>query len=94
MVNVLRINVLDNVVTALRELPVGTLLVADDPLPAIATSELIPFGHKVAISTIRAGDMVIKYGASIGKATAEIAAGQHVHVHNLKSVRGAVQHAK
>ncbi|MHB9033029.1 MAG: UxaA family hydrolase [Anaerolineae bacterium] len=92
MVNVLRINPRDNVVTALRDLPAGTLLEASDPLPGITTSEPIPFGHKVAIAAITKGDTVLKYGASIGKATADILPGQHVHVHNLRSVRGAAHH--
>lgn len=92
MVNVLKIHPLDNVVTALRELPVGTLLQASEELPQVVTSELIPFGHKVAIAAITRGDVVTKYGASIGIASADIAPGQHVHVHNLKSVRGAAQY--
>ena len=37
---------------------------------------------------IHAGEAVIKYGSPIGLATAEIAAGAHVHTHNLASTRG------
>jgi altronate dehydratase small subunit len=55
------------------------------------TREAIPFGHKVAIVAIRQGETVVKYGASIGRATADIAPGEHVHVHNLRSVRGAAK---
>ncbi len=91
MVNVLRINPRDNVVTALRELPAGTLLEASDALPVVIASELIPFGHKVAVAAIAKGSVVFKYGASIGKASADIAPGQHVHTHNLRSVRGAAK---
>ena len=43
----------------------------------------IPLGHKVAIKEIRSGNPIIKYGEIIGKATKAIAAGQHVHVHNV-----------
>jgi altronate hydrolase len=43
----------------------------------------IPFGHKVALRHIKAGDAVIKYGVVIGHAQNDIAAGEHVHVHNL-----------
>lgn len=43
----------------------------------------VPFGHKVALSAIARGAPVIKYGVVIGHATADIAAGEHVHVHNL-----------
>ena len=50
--------------------------------------EAIPPGHKVALRTIAAGEPVIKYGSPIGTATADIAAGAHVHTHNVASGRG------
>ncbi|HLS63096.1 MAG TPA: altronate dehydratase family protein [Ruania sp.] len=43
----------------------------------------IPRGHKVAVRDVAAGDQVLKYGQSIGRATAAIPAGDHVHSHNL-----------
>ena len=42
-------------------------------------------GHKYALRDIRAGENVIKYGNPIGHATEDIAKGQHVHTHNLKT---------
>lgn len=45
----------------------------------------IPFGHKFALLALRAGDPVIKYGARIGTATQDIAPGEHVHLHNMRS---------
>ena len=33
------------------------------------------------------GDTVIKYGIDIGKAVAPIKAGEHAHVHNIKTKR-------
>jgi len=87
-VNVIRLHPDDNVVTAIRELERGESLRADAPLPDIRTRQAIPFGHKVAICAIARGEHVIKYGASIGLATADIAAGERVHTHNLTSVRG------
>ena len=45
----------------------------------------IPRGHKVALCDMKAGDFVIKYGAVIGRATADIKKGEHVHSHNLRS---------
>ena len=42
-------------------------------------------GHKYAIRDIKAGENVIKYGQPIGHATQNIAAGEHVHSHNLKT---------
>jgi altronate dehydratase len=43
----------------------------------------VPFGHKVALRDIACGAEVVKYGVVIGTAQADIAAGEHVHVHNL-----------
>ncbi|MFG6432940.1 UxaA family hydrolase [Roseateles sp. LYH14W] len=44
----------------------------------------IAAGHKVALRSIAAGDVVLKYGQPIGVANQAIAAGEHVHVHNLE----------
>ena len=49
----------------------------------------IPLGHKIALQDIAAGEQVIKYGRSIGKATKAIAKGEHVHTQNIKSERWA-----
>lgn len=40
-------------------------------------------GHKYAIRPIADGENVIKYGMPIGRATCDIAVGDHVHVHNV-----------
>lgn len=53
----------------------------------IILAEPVPYGHKVAVAPIRKGEMVIKYGEIIGRATEDIAAGCHVHVHNMESLR-------
>jgi altronate dehydratase small subunit len=45
----------------------------------------LPLAHKIARRPIAEGQRIIKYGAPIGVATADIAAGQHVHVHNVRS---------
>ena len=42
-------------------------------------------GHKYAVRAIRCGEWVIKYGMPIGRAVADIAVGEHVHTHNLKT---------
>jgi altronate hydrolase len=44
----------------------------------------LPRGHKVALRDIAEGAPVRKYGQVIGAATAPIAAGDHIHVHNLR----------
>jgi len=47
----------------------------------------VPIGHKIALTDIKSGDTVWKYGQDIGKAVAKIGRGEHVHVHNLKTKR-------
>lgn len=42
-------------------------------------------GHKIALSLIKQGENVIKYGYPIGFATEDIQPGSHVHVHNIKT---------
>ena len=49
----------------------------------VRAAEAIPRGGKVALTAIPAGEMVIRYGEEIGLATEDIAAGRHVHTHNL-----------
>jgi hypothetical protein len=50
----------------------------------------IPRGHKIALIDLQAGTKVIKYGEIIGEVSQNIKAGEHVHTHNLKSLRGGV----
>lgn len=50
--------------------------------------DCIPYGHKVAVKPITMGSTIIKYGEDIGRATKSIEKGEHVHVHNLESMRG------
>ncbi len=45
----------------------------------------IPKGHKRALCEIKKGELVIKYGSPIGRATADIKKGEWVHSHNLRS---------
>ena len=93
MPNVLRISARDNVVVALVDLSPGTSLELGECVlePCVTSREAIPFGHKVAIARIAKGQPVTKYGAPIGVAVEDIAPGEHVHVHNLRSVRGVVR---
>jgi len=72
-----RLNPIDDVVTAVRPLEVGT------PVETVATTTLIPRGHKIATHAIKAGDPVRKYAQVIGYASQDIEAGAHVHDHNL-----------
>ncbi|EEE35795.1 D-galactarate dehydratase [Rhodobacteraceae bacterium KLH11] len=77
--DILRLNPVDNVVIALRELRQGDL--SDQMSGGLKTS--VSRGHKIAVTPIAAGENVIRYGQIIGQAKADIAPGDHVHVHNL-----------
>jgi hypothetical protein len=93
----------DNVATALAPLaaqtviPVGAIASKEpepgregtgEALKEVTVRSDVPFGHKVALRAIGAGEPVRKYGETIGLATADIAAGDHVHTHNVDSQRG------
>ena len=54
---------------------------------ALKAREPISMGHKVALMSLKKGDKVMKYGAVIGQAIRHIREGDHVHVHNMKSLR-------
>ena len=75
----IRIHPADNVVIARRHLLGGTPI----PEEGLTVAGLVPPGHKVATRDIAAGEPVRRYNQIIGSATQPIAAGQHVHTHNL-----------
>jgi len=80
----------DNVATALRELAEGEevrVRVGERTL-TMRVRQPIAFGHKLAVADIRRGDEVRKYAEVIGRATQDIQAGTHVHIHNVESLRG------
>jgi altronate hydrolase len=52
---------------------------------AIELVQDIPGGHKFAVRNIAQGDLVRKYGWTIGRATADITRGEWVHTHNLQT---------
>ena len=79
----LRLHPADNVLTVLSPFAVGERVLIDGAEATIAGA--ISLGHKLAARPIAAGEKVIKYGAPIGSATRDIACGEHVHTHNLKS---------
>jgi (2R)-sulfolactate sulfo-lyase subunit alpha len=64
----------------------GWIMDQDKDIQVEAKSD-IPIGHKLAIKPLKSGDTVIKYGVDIGKVVAPIKAGQHAHVHNIKTKR-------
>lgn len=86
----LRLAVSDEVVVAIRDLPAGTRLTSADGDVVVRAD--VPRGHKLAVRDVPAGGQVHKYGQSIGRATVAVAAGDHVHVHNLGMDAGAAEH--
>lgn len=76
----LRLHCSDDVAIAIEGLPAG----APVPLAGdVITAVPVPAGHKVALRALGQGDPVRKYGQIIGFASRPIAAGEHVHTHNL-----------
>jgi len=73
----------DNVVVTCADTVAGGAVEIDGT--AHWCTAVIPLGHKLARRDIAAGEKILKYGAPIGSATMDIAAGAHVHVHNVKS---------
>ena len=59
----------------------------DDRTISVKATQDIPIGHKVALRDMAVGDTVYKYGIDIGKVVAPIKAGEHAHVHNIKTKR-------
>jgi len=58
---------------------------------SVKVRQEIPFAHKVALRPIAKGESIVKYGAPVGIATTDIAAGDWVHTHNVQSVFAARQ---
>lgn len=88
MQDIVRLDQNDNVAVALRPILKGERLEVGK-LRVTAAQE-IPQGHKLALTHIRAGEQVMKYGSGIGTAKADIEAGQWVHVHNVRTGLGDI----
>ncbi|NMN68268.1 altronate hydrolase [Rhizobium sp. 57MFTsu3.2] len=67
----------DNVAVATAAIPSGATVAG------IQTREKIDPGHKIALADIPLGQPIIKYGQAIGRTTADVKAGDHIHSHNL-----------
>ena len=78
-------------VVVIEGLKAGTamtcVITADNSSFRLTSKTDVPIGHKIALTDIKMGDTVWKYGEDIGKAVADIKKGEHVHVHNLKTKR-------
>jgi altronate dehydratase small subunit len=77
------INPKDNVCTAIAPISSGTTLQIHGE--AVVIKQNIPLGFKIAGCNIATNEFIMKYGVSIGSATRDIALGELVHLHNMKS---------
>ena len=75
----IRLSPIDNVVVARADLLPGVEI----PGEGVRAVAHVPVGHKIATAPIAAGGAVRKYGQILGFAIETIAAGDHVHTHNM-----------
>jgi len=92
MIHVVLHDAKDTVAVAVVEgIQAGTELNAwimdEDKTISMVAKQPIPIGHKVALRDMAVGDTVYKYGIDIGKVVQPIEAGDHAHVHNIKTKR-------
>ncbi|MED5547285.1 MAG: altronate dehydratase family protein [Pseudomonadota bacterium] len=73
----LKVHPTDNIGVALSPLEAGVWV------EGVHLLEPVHQGHKFALQDIAEGSLVVKYGQPIGRARKAIAAGAHVHTHNV-----------
>jgi altronate dehydratase small subunit len=77
------LNPRDNVCTAISPIASGVSLQINGNEVVVERS--IPLGFKIAACDIAINETIVKYGVPIGSATQDIARGELVHIHNMKS---------
>lgn len=82
MAEALLIDASDDVATLLEDAAAG------ERAAGVTLVEPVARGHKLARHAIAAGAPVRKFGYPIGRATRAIAAGEHVHQHNVATALG------
>ncbi len=80
---VLLLDPADNVFVAIQAIDAGEVLCFGDE--QVTLPERLTLGHKIAARAICAGEKIFKYRSPIGSATRDIALGEHVHLHNMRS---------
>ncbi|GHC38929.1 UxaA family hydrolase [Aidingimonas halophila] len=79
---VIRLSARDNAGVASKAIASGMPIGYED----IIANENIDAGHKIALCEIDKDEHVYKYGQVIGVASRDIAAGEHIHTHNLAMI--------
>lgn len=77
MADFIQIHPMDNVAVALNAVAKGTCWNG-----IVALEDIAP-GHKMALKPLSNQDAIVKYGFSIGHATAQVMPGAWVHTHNM-----------
>ena len=80
---VVRVAAEDDVAVALAPIAAGERVRVDGA--EVVVRDAIPAGHKFALRAVAAGAPVHRYRAPIGLATRDIAIGEHVHSHNVRT---------
>ena len=83
--NALKVNPRDNVVIAIKQIVCGEDIVVDG-VKLLAAAEDVAASHKIALTDIKAGGHVLRYGEPIVQARDDIRKGQWVHVHNTQPI--------
>ena len=87
---------IDDVGVAVRDLKageeVGIVTLEGQPAGAITVLTDVPLGHKVAMRD-SVGHKLLKYGRPIGQVVQPISRGNHVHTHNLRTLRWSLEEA-
>lgn len=72
----------DNVAVCLKDFEEGDEVALSSGETIVAVSN-IPCGHKIALTKLKSGDEVVKYGESIAPLAMSVSKGGHIHVHNM-----------
>jgi len=87
MIEAVMLNPEDNIGVALVSLKPGAKVKIYGREVWVKLAEPIPYQHKFSVIPIDSSQEIIKDGVVIGKATQDIAQGQHVHTHNMTGFR-------
>ncbi len=79
----------DQLATALRHLKAGNIarFLVGEEVQELEMSTDVAICHKFSIRDVTHGEKLRKYGEIIGEASKPITAGEHAHIHNIKSLR-------
>ena len=87
-INALLMDPADNVVTCVTEVHKGEAIIfkKGEEVCSLTAADDIPYCHKAAVTDLKKGDHVLKYGESLGELSADVQTGGWIADHNLFSV--------